>query len=222
MDVDSFYQCLSFIEVAAKNGGEINKFLPVVGTLLGTTVGFGLNQLMSWLKDGKARKNKRDCCYEDCQELKHVCEEAIRQMSVFAGSLVEKVRPTSHFLQASVTLPLLDKYYPDIAHTFSVDQRYWIKIIQRLVNEINEGLGLLLASDDEKSLFRISKYVINLEVALTEAHKLCAYFDKGAAFSDYVGERIYEELGVNRELVLALEMLRDNAARNNTILGLPS
>lgn len=220
MDIETFAQCLQFIELNNAAKTTADKYLPIIATLLGTGVGFGLNQVVTWRKEGKTKANKVDCCYEDIHELQDICKNTLRELLEISEYLTLKRRPSGHNLLANVSLPLLDKYYPDISHTFSVNQRYWIKSIFRKLNDVNEGLVALIAMPDEKSLYRISVTTVNLHALVLAALKLSLYIlaDEKLEFSD--DYEMLSELDISTVRIEALKILQQNAEQFDAVLGL--
>lgn len=220
MDIEQFAQCLSYIKSSATTS-TVDKLIPLVGTFLGAILGFGLNFFSTSRKEAKTNKAKKACCEEDIDELMHVSKHGLLSLLEISQTIFEKERPTGHNLPSSINTPLLDKYYPDIAHSFSVDQRYWIKLVSRSLNHINSDLELLMAHDEETSLFRISLFVINLEVWLFEIYKLCCCImaDKKFEFSGH--DEALLELDIPRKHIISLSQLKANAEKSNMLLHLP-
>lgn len=221
MDIDGFAQCLTYIQATAVKTST-DKYLPLAGAIVGAGLAFGLNYFSTTRKEAKTKNAKKECCEEDLHELMHVCKHALESLLEVCDKIATKNRPTGHNLPSTVSLPLLDKYYPEIAHTFSVDQRYWIKLVFRHVDEINKYLEQLIEHDAETSLFRISILVINLEACLFEVYKhcYCIIGNNKFDFSDH--DDALAELGVTQELIEWLNMLKSNAEKANSVLGLPN
>lgn len=221
MDLDGFNQCLAYIQATTVKP-TVDKYLPLVGTVVGAGLAFGLNFFSTARKEAKTKAAKKRCCEEDCHELMNICEQSIGSLLELCEALALKKRPAGHNLVSAVSLPLLEKYYPEIAHSFSVDQRYWIKLIFRHVEVINRDLEKLVVAELDTSLYRISIEVINLESILFESYKLCLRIisNKKYEFSEHHEALI--ELGMNPEHVGWLKMLQDNAESGNGMLNLPN
>jgi len=221
MDIDGFAQCLSYMQATAVKTST-DRFLPLAGTILGAGLAFGLNYFSTTRKEAKTKVAKKKCCEEDVHELIHICEHTLRSILEICDTIVTKNRPTGHNLPSAVSLPLLDKYYPEIAHTFSVDQRYWIKLVFRLVDDINKDLELLTKHDTEISLFRISVLSINLEVCLLDVYKHCYCIIKNNKFEFSEHDEALAELGIAQEKIAGLSILKTNAEKANSVLSLPN
>lgn len=221
MDIDTFSQCLSYIQSASPKS-SMDKYLPLVGTVIGAGLAFGLNFFSTSRKEAKTKIKKKDCCQEDCHELMNICRQSIESLMELCEPLATKRRPTGHNLISAVSLPLLDKYYPEIAHSFSVDQRYWIKLVFRYVEIINKGLNKLVEAEDETSLYRISVELINLQSTMLETYKLCYCIlgDKKYEFSE--SEEALVELGIPADRIGWLKRLQENADSGNAKLGMPN
>lgn len=151
-----------------------------------------------------------------------ICKQTLESLLELCEPLASKKRPAGHNLVSAVSSPLLEKYHPEIAHLFSVKQRYWIKQIFRYVGDINGNLQKLLVAEDETSLYRISIAVVNLESVLLETYKLCyrILVDQHYEFSEHY--EALSELGITSERIGWLRMLSESAESGNKKLGLPN
>ncbi|MBK5401116.1 hypothetical protein JFU47_31055 [Pseudomonas sp. TH39(2020)] len=221
MDIDGFAQCLTYIQATTVKT-SVDKFLPLAGTIVGAGLAFGLNYFSTTRKEAKTKVAKKSCCEEDIHELMHICKHTLGSLLEICETIATKNRPAGHDLPSAVSLPLLDKYYSEIAHTFSVDQRYWIKLVFRHVDDINKDLDLLIRHEAKTSLFRISLLVINLEVCLLEVYKrcYCIMHDNKFEFSEH--DEALAELGMDQERIVWLSMLKSNAEKANSVLSLPN
>ncbi|WP_027615471.1 hypothetical protein [Pseudomonas sp. LAIL14HWK12:I9] len=221
MDMDAFTQCLTYIQATSLKP-SVDKYLPLVGTVVGAALAFGLNYFSTTRKETKTKGAKKDCCVEDIHELMNICKQTLEGLLELCEPLALKNRPTGHNLLPVVSLPLLEKYYPEIAHSFSVSQRYWIKLVFRYVGEINGNLHKLLAAEDETSLYRISIAVVNLESVVFETYKLCYCIlgDQQFEFSEHY--EALAELGIISDRINWLKMLSENTESGNKKLGLPN
>lgn len=221
MDIDGFAQCLTYIQATTVKT-SVDKFLPLAGAIVGAGLAFGLNYFSTTRKEAKTKVAKKKCCEEDIHELMHICKHTMGSLLEICEIIATKNRPTGHSLPSAVSLPLLDKYYPEIAHTFSVDQRYWIKLIFRHAADINKDLELLVKQEAETSLFSMSILVINLEICLLEVYKhcYCIMSDNKFEFSEH--DEALVELGMAQERIAWLNMLKSNAEKANSTLNLPN
>ncbi len=221
MDIDGFAQCLTYIQATTVKT-SVDKFLPLAGAIVGAGLAFGLNYFSTNRKEAKTKVAKKKCCEEDIHELMHICKHTMGSLLEICEIIATKSRPTGHGLPSAVSLPLLDKYYPEIAHTFSVDQRYWIKLVFRHAADINKDLELLVKQDAETSLFSMSILVINLEICLFEVYKhcYCIVNDNKFEFSEH--DEALVELGMAQERIAWLNMLKLNAEKANSTLNLPN
>ncbi|WP_060489133.1 hypothetical protein [Pseudomonas sp. NBRC 111121] len=219
MDMDTFSQCLTYVQAATSNKAQLDKVLPIIGTLLGTGLGFGLNQFVSWRKEGRSKQSKKLCCEEDLHELISVSKLGIAAALEFGHSLASHIRPANHNLPRYIDAPLLDKYYYEIAHNFSMDQRYWIKLVFRNIEEVNMELEQLL-DPKETSLFRLSLTVLNLEMSLRRLMLLAqsAHENTFHVISESTDFLLF--LGMDKSHVESLQALAENAQERNKILAL--
>ena len=221
MDIDGFAQCLTYIQATTVKT-SVDKFLPLAGTIVGAGLAFALNYFSATRKEAKTKVAKKECCEEDIHELMHVCKHTLESLLEICEIIATKNRPTGHNLLSTVSLPLLDKYYPEIAHTFSIDQRYWIKLVFRHIEDINNYLELLMKHEAETSLVRISVLVINLETCLLEVYKRCYCIINDNKFEFSEHDEALAELGMTQERIAWLNMSKSNAEKANSVLCLPN
>lgn len=221
MDIDTFSQCLNYIQ-GTSTKSSMDKYLPLIGTVVGAGLAFGLNFFSNSRKDNKTKIKKKDCCEEDCHELMNICHHSIHSLMELCEPIAKKRWPTGHNLVSVVSLPLLDKYYAEIAHSFSVNQRYWIKLVFRNVENINGGLSKIIETEDGASLYRLSINLINLQATMLETYRLCYCIldDKKYDFSE-IGEAL-AELGIPADSIGWLKLLQENADSDNTTLKIPN
>lgn len=222
MDIDSFAQCLSFMQATSNVRLPVEKYLPVIGTLIGTGLGFGLNQYVTKRKENNSEKAKIASCFEECHELQHISSTMIEALAQAAGRLAIKERPIDHNFPINIDLILINKYYPEIAHRLSVDQRYWIRLVLRNVVDINDSLTAVLNSGDESSLYRISIWVINLIDTLIWNYKICDYILNDKQIEHLPNEEILFKFSDDKKLVECIRTLQDNIASKNSDLKLPN
>ncbi|WP_264310575.1 hypothetical protein [Pseudomonas putida] len=218
MDIDTFNQCLLYMQANTKN--SFDAYLGIAGTLAGTGFGFWLNHWVTGKKEKRTETAKKDCCVRDIQELKSICGYSSKEVSVLVADLATKKRPKAHSLPSNVKLILLEKMYPEIASSFSADQQIWIKLIFRYIDDINEGLRAINDSPSEKSLYKISKTLVNLLTSLHDVFKvtLCVLENKEIELPSI--ETMMLQSGANKSSILAYRTLVLNIQRDDALLGL--
>lgn len=137
-----------------------------------------------------------------------------------AADVATKQRPTVHRLPSNLNLILLEKYYPDIAHSFSTEQRYWIKLIFRHLEDMNAGIKYIIDSRSEKSLFKLSINLVNLQTSAFDLFQLCKYFLDGEKSHMTDKEQALLQIGVSHSAIFGLSTLAVNIERNDEMLGL--
>ncbi|MEO8490730.1 hypothetical protein [Pseudomonas sp.] len=140
MEIDTFTQCLNYLELAHAKKQPLELIIPVVSSLLGVLVGASLTMLREGSKDKKALKNKKMCITEELDRtqlyLEHIFEEAIQ---IYDSSVAGNIVP-GHQLQAEVSLPFLLEHFTSIAHKYSQDERNHITRLSETTKELNQQL----------------------------------------------------------------------------------
>lgn len=146
MDIDNFQQCLSYIQFASPDKNHLEKMIAIVGTLAGTTLGFALNYFHTRSKESRTAKNKLMCCDEDVHRIRACLNMEIEEVLRLISRLVNRKPLIDYRLQDNISTLLLDEYFPEVAHKFSQNQRYWLqslltslKIVNSMLSEIKEG-----------------------------------------------------------------------------------
>lgn len=146
MDIENFQQCLSYIEYARPAKNSLEKIIAVGGTLAGAALGFALNYFHAKSKESRSTKNKLMCCDEDVHRIRAYLTMEIKEVLRLNSKLVSRKPLIDYRLQDSISTLLIDEYFPEVAHKFSRNQRYWLqellnnlKIVNSMLSEIKEG-----------------------------------------------------------------------------------
>lgn len=220
MDIDAFNQCLIYMQHTASDKPSFDAYIGVFGTLAGTGLGFWLNNRFTSKKEQRVEEVKKACCIGDLQELLNTCEHSSKETSILAAELATKTRPRSHRLPSNVKLSLLDRMYPDIVGSFSSDQQLWIKLILRYIEDINEGLRAINESAAEKSLFKISKTLVNLRTSLYDVFKLTLWVLENKQTDLPDADQMLLQVGAKHYSIIAFRTLELNIEREDEVLGL--
>lgn len=122
MDIDSFDQCLSYI-VTTKNKSTLETVLPMLTTLLGVIIGFGINYLRDTRKETKETTNKKMCINEDIQRILQMSEQAFKESFTINDAALKNQPFIGHRLPSDIDSPCLDEYFASVAHTYSTAER---------------------------------------------------------------------------------------------------
>ena len=146
MDIENFQQCLSYIEFANPAKNYLEKIIAIGGTLAGTVLGFTLNYFHTKSKESRSAENKLMCCDEDVHRIRAYLNTAIEETLRLTSRLVNRKPLIDYQLHDTISTLLLDEYFPEVAHKFSQNQRYWVqsllnnlKIVKTMLCEIKEG-----------------------------------------------------------------------------------
>jgi len=146
MDIENFQQCLSYIEFASPAKNHLEKIIAIGGALAGTALGFALNYFHTKSKESRSAKNKLMCCDEDVHRIRVYLTIQIEEILRLTSRLVNRKPLIDYRLQDNISTLLLNEYFPEVAHKFSQNQRYWLqsllnslKIVNSILSEIKEG-----------------------------------------------------------------------------------
>lgn len=219
MDIDSFNSCLQYLKATSMPKDWVEPYLGIIGTVLGTGLGFGLNHYVTWKKEGRSQVAKKNCCEEDIHELSHISSHASSELIKMCEVIAIKKYPQSHTLPSYVNTPLLEEYYSSIAHSFSINQRYWIKLIFRQTKELNSALTEIM-NCRQTSLYKISIAIVNATTVAADIYKLSLYFlsNKEHEIADI--RVLLVGMGMSPTAISCFETLQMNIESNDGMLGL--
>lgn len=140
VELESFTQCLSYLEAIGKPKDSLGMILPVVSSLLGIAVGFGLNFFRDWWKSRKETNNKKMCIHEDVVRLCRIADDVFVQSLHFIDEQEAGKKVLAHNLPRGINTPYIEKHFIEVAHLYSEQQRHDIvSLIPRLT-----GLNAIL------------------------------------------------------------------------------
>lgn len=160
MDIENFQQCLNYIDFARPTKNHLEKIIAVGGTLAGTVIGFALNYFHAKSKESRSAENKLMCCDEDVHRIRAYLNMEIEEVLRLTSRLVNRKPLIDYRLQDNISTLLLNEYFPEVAHKFSQNQRYWmqsllnsLKTVNSMLSEIKEGkrIGNTLRNDIDLS-----------------------------------------------------------------------
>ncbi|UMY62028.1 hypothetical protein [Pseudomonas sp. LS.1a] len=220
MDIESFNQCLAYVQATASTDSSLGAWLGIAGTLGGTGFGWWLNHRTTSKKEERTALLKKDCCLGEIKSLLGDCDHSSHQVQLLIKELGVKQRPKAHRLPSNVKLMLLENIYPEVASLFSQQQQDWIRWIFRTVDNINKGLAAVADMRSEKSLFSLSKVLVNLQADLYDASRLGLYVINDEKIELPALESMLTQIGVAPPCLLAHRALILNIQRNDELLGL--
>lgn len=137
MEIESFTQCLDYLASTGNGKATIGWITPIVASLSGIVIGFGLNLLRDKVKSNNENSNKAMCISEDIERIR------IAAGHVFRAS-IEYIDPAKHHelvktysVTSAINSPYIDKHFMDIAHLHSKDQRHNMVALLPCLNDMN-------------------------------------------------------------------------------------
>lgn len=140
MDIDSFQQCLSYVELSNPAKGYIDKIITASGALAGAALGFTLNYIHSKSKESTSEKNKIMCCKEDIHRVHAYLARVMIDSVQMTSILINRRSLLDNNFVDFVSSLLLEKYYSEIAHRFTKNQRIWIQELISNLQIVNSKL----------------------------------------------------------------------------------
>lgn len=137
MELESFTQCLSYLEAVGKPKDSLG---PMIPTVLGIAVGFGLNFSRDWLKSRKENYNKKMCIKEDIIRIRQSADDVFIKSLKFIDALEEGKQILGHDLPREINLPYIEKHFIDVAHLYSEQERHYIVSLMPRLNGLNAAL----------------------------------------------------------------------------------
>lgn len=216
MDVDTFAQCLQYIQ-ATHSGFTVEKLIPVGAAFAGAILGFGLNYATSTRKENKTNQNKKLCCEEDIHKIRRDTAKVASEVCNLCIILTSGANTTHHQVPIHVSSLCLDEYFIDVAHKFTKPQRESIQMLLGSLKILNERLPAL--TNRAKSDFVYSTILLNLANCAIHAWSHCEDFLRGE-ITDFTQDEVYDSLNLTPEQMKALMALQTNTKSNNTELNL--
>lgn len=206
LEIESFAQCLNYIATTDKGKSSIELLIPVISTLSGVIIGFGMNVIRDKSKTKKENANKVMCIEEDADRIRrasgHVFTEAIRLIDlVRTGTL-----PKSHGMPGEINSPYLDKHFIEIAHLFSLDQRHNIAALFPSLKDINADLKSLSTPSISSDLASLRRCCFNIASLAVFCIERCDVFLDGAPEYRYdwiyIAKRLNIQSNIINELII--------------------
>lgn len=178
--MDSFAQCLNYIATTGKGKSSVELLIPVISSLSGVVIGFGMTLIRDKSKTKKENANKVMCIEEDVDRIRraagHVFTEALRLIDLVRA----KTLPKSHAMPGEINSPYLDKHFVEIAHLFSLEQRHNIASMLPSIKDINADLKQLSDPGVASNLDSIRRCCFNIASLAVFCIERCDVFLDGA------------------------------------------
>lgn len=219
MDIESFSQCMAYMQSLAQSKSNFERALPIVGTIAGAILGFTLNFISTSYKESKATKNKIMCNDEEVHRINNSLEHLIQETSRLLLRVVSKEHLTDHRLPSKINSTCIDKYFTDVAHKYSQNQRYWLQLLLSQLKDINSKLSDLQSIDTTKK-FITSKTLLSTIAVATFASRLCEMILTNMKIPDHEIIEKLKALKIPDETLEAYLCAERNADNQNSVLGL--
>jgi len=215
MDIENFQQCLTYASSIHISKPLLETLLPYGSALAGVVIGFLLNQAREWWKDRKTLKNKKKCIIEDVHRARHSMELTTTECIKILNKLVIKQKPSGHNFPTGFKTPLLEEYFPAIAHTYTVQDRYFLKELtaytthlENITKELKPSIGLYGFSLSTLEILNTCETMIGMcDILLGDKKR-----------NDL--PTLLRSLKHDNEDLLVVEIMSENAEHHNTKLNL--
>lgn len=151
MDLESFGQCLSYMQEVTQGKGAFEMLLPYGGAFVGVVFGFFLNFAKDAVKESRDVGSKKICIDEDVHRFKYSLEHTVAECVTIFRNFSNSLTPDSHQFPVGFSLPMLDEYFSKVAHKYSVDERYYLKELSSYLESLNCNLSRVVKNDAESS-----------------------------------------------------------------------
>ncbi|MGY2438093.1 hypothetical protein [Pseudomonas sp. SDO52101_S400] len=220
MDVESFNQCLIYMQSVAPNKSLIEKFLPAIGGVSGAVLGFLLTSMVAFSKERKVLANKLMCCNEDVARVQSSVEQLIKELFKILMCISVGDLPKGHGLPTNIGALCLSEYFKDVAHKFSKNQRYLIQATLENTSEINSLIDVLQRSSSLEDKYKYSLGLLSAIGLALQISNGCKNIigNTNKEQLDQIEE--LERIGVSSSEIKAFLLLKSNASNQNDILKL--
>lgn len=143
MDVESFYQCLSYVQLVRQES-DASPYSELLIPLAGVVVGFVLSALASFFgaywKDWRIKRS----ILSEVKLVKSQAEKTFKatvEMAYGVRSSPSKV--TSYQPSATISIFLFKQLFSSVAHRFKISQSEQFQYMQAHVNAVNDAVNWL-------------------------------------------------------------------------------
>ncbi|AZD95341.1 MULTISPECIES: hypothetical protein [Pseudomonas] len=137
MDVDSYLQCLNYMDSIPKVDGVLDITLKV-GVPIGT---FILGFVFSWIKENRKEskevKNKKICVDEEIHRVMQGVEHSFKECVSILDLCRRNQRIESHRLPPEIEMPCIETFFWGIAHEYTQDERHYLSFLGPNIKELN-------------------------------------------------------------------------------------
>jgi hypothetical protein len=166
MDVESFYQCLAYVQSIQHrgDGDGLSQWLP---TLAGVVVGFALSLGASVVGRFWRERRRKQAIIAELEVVRAQAERTFKATAYFAFHYLNTPTERTHYSPAiSIGLRLFDQLYPGVAHSFSTGQQERFQYLPGHVDSLNRGVDWVMEHLDKSST---GKFLDNLYLVMGSA-----------------------------------------------------
>lgn len=224
MEIDSFSQCLQYLQAITPEKGQLERYvpIPIASALFGGILGFGLNALLAKYKEESLDANRVMCCSEEVQRIKEALELTLLELMNLASQLVAKIDIATNQLPTKISSPYISKHFTDAAHKHTKEQRSCIQSMIEHIDSLNNRLPFMHEPEKTFVSFDTSVHLLNSSGDALKAWRCCqGFIDKKVSIilEDQVNDQLIL-MGATQEQVDARALLAKNARSHNSVLRL--
>lgn len=202
--MEGFLQCLSYMAANEKEKDWVETLLPYAFSLLGVVIGFSLNLLRDKSKSKKENANKVMCIEEDVHRLRQAAQHLFTEINEHIDLLYKGGIPTSHRMGTSILVPSIDKYFIEVAHLFTQEQRHNIVSMLPNLESINKILEVLSVPVDLKDTRQAKLNFLNAGSDSIFIIERCNVFFDGTPEYHECWVSVAETLGIKSDFITNL------------------
>lgn len=219
MDMDSFYQCLSYMQKNVTSAVDYwSAIIGVGGTLGGVYIGYYLNSRQADKKEALETDNNVLICKEEVIALQEELLQAMVETGKIAMWFGTNDPAPGVSMPSRIRARYIEEFFAKVCNKFSENQRSWVRILLNLLDDLNQELpGVTVTT--YKSSYVHSQVVTRSWGLILTAWKLCEWI-KHDKQTPLKYEEIMKTCQLPDEQHQQFWKLHRNIANNNRDLNL--
>lgn len=178
MDIEAFSQCIDFSKAmapAARSNLEI--LLPVISSIGGVLIGFGINKTAEGFKTRKEKANKKSAVKEEVERIKKIAEQNFRGAISIVDAIMAQRKLHSFDLSPVIFFPCISDFFTQLSYEYTPIERNAIFTLISILGSLNSYLQLFSDPDKQPSgQFVLDAAAKNILICATSAYFLCKSF----------------------------------------------
>lgn len=201
MNIEDFNSCLNYLQTLPIKKGNLDVFLPIVGTAIGVIIGFAANHYRDRSRENRTVANKILCIKEEIQRIQTHLEHVFSQCISLHEELTTKKQLIGHSLPRRIDSFFIDEHFIDVAHKLTAHERNTITNLLSLLATQNNHLSSMNKTFDTQGIQYWENVTLNtLNNALFCIRK-CRSFTNNGQKIDLSIVDLADELGKTSKLV---------------------